>query len=147
MSNPHNEHHSTINRRNALGGIGVGAAAAVTLTACGSSESKQSLTDTKKPEQPTDVAAVADVPVGGAIKVSEGGLTVMLTQPTEGTFKAFSSVCTHQGCQLNVQNDKLACPCHASYFNIDDGSVTGGPAPDPLPEYTTEIKDGRIIVS
>lgn len=139
---------NSLTRRTVIGGAGMGAAG-LTLTACGSGKNSkdESLTDSKAPASPTDVAAASDVPVGGALKATAGNLTVMLTQPAEGTFKAFSSVCTHQGCQLNVQNKDLMCPCHASSFSIEDGSVQGGPAPEPLPEYKAEVKDGRVIVS
>lgn len=137
-----------VSRRAALGGASV-AAAALGLSACSSSQDSADaqLTDDKGPSEPTDFAAVTDVPVGGAYKATANRVTVMLTQPTEGVFKAFSSACTHQGCQLNVQNKVMACPCHASQFNIEDGAVQGGPAPEPLPEYQVEVKDGRIIVS
>lgn len=155
MKNEKNIADTSLTRRTALGGVGLGAAG-LTLTACSSQESDNSTPDSsasggllevQPPAEPTDVAAAEDVPVGGALKATSGGLTVMVTQPSEGTFKAFSSVCTHQGCQLNVQNKNLACPCHASHFSIEDGSVKGGPAPAALPEYKAEVKDGRIIVS
>lgn len=144
---------STITRRTVIGGAGLGASA-LTLSACSSNSSESSsssgkggLTDAKGPTSPTDVAAASDIPVGGALKATSGDLAVMVTQPTEGKFKAFSAVCTHQGCQLNVQDKTLSCPCHASKFSIEDGSVTGGPAPTALPEYKAETKDGRVIVS
>ncbi|MEU7992593.1 Rieske (2Fe-2S) protein [Rothia amarae] len=152
MENEKTTETGAVSRRLALGGAGVGVAG-VTLTACGSNDSdagksaEGGLTEAKKPSAPTDIAAAADVPVGSALKATSGDLSVMVTQPSEGKFKAFSSVCTHQGCQLNVQNKNLACPCHASQFSIEDGSVKGGPAPEPLPEYAVEVKDGRIIVS
>ena len=151
MQDQHSKTESSVTRRTALGGVSVGAAA-VTLTACSgnsnnSTDSNNSLTDDKGPAQPTDVAAATDVPVGGALKATAKGVTVLVTQPTEGTFKAFSSVCTHQGCQINVLNKDLNCPCHASVFSIKYGSVQGGPADTPLPEYKVEVKDGRVIVS
>lgn len=138
-----------LTRRQAVAGTaGLGAGAAL-LTACGSSDESESLTaNDGRPAQATDMAAVEDVPVGGVIQANNDGVTVMITQPTEGTFHAFSSVCTHQGCQLNAQKEKtMACPCHASVFSLEDGSVQGGPAETALPEFTVEVKDGRIWVS
>ncbi|MDO4251699.1 MAG: Rieske (2Fe-2S) protein [Rothia sp. (in: high G+C Gram-positive bacteria)] len=138
-------------RRTVLNGAGL-SAAALPLASCANNQSSSSPSagspiDAQAPSQPTDVIAASEVPVGGAVKATAGNLTVMVTQPTEGEFKAFSSVCTHQGCVLNVQNKVLACPCHASQFSIQDGSVNGGPAPTALPEFKAEEKDGRIIVS
>ncbi len=43
-----------------------------------------------------DVAASADVPVGGAGIFPDQ--QVVISQPTEGTFNAFTAVCTHQRC-------------------------------------------------
>ncbi|MFW0108025.1 Rieske (2Fe-2S) protein [Rothia sp. P7181] len=136
--------HKGMNRRTVLGGLSVGSAG-LALSGCSQEDAQPQVAE--GPQKPTDMAAVSDVPLGGAYKATAEGITVMLTQPKEGVFKAFSSACTHQGCQLNVQTTIIACPCHASHFSIKDGSVTGGPAPTPLPEYKTEVKDGRIFVS
>ena len=50
---------------------------------------------------------------------------------------AYSSICTHQGCDVKTWMSKenvLACYCHASKFNLFDGAkVVSGPAPSPLP--------------
>lgn len=134
----------TLSRRSVVAGAGVGAAA-LSLSACGGGE-KESSTDAKGPASPTDFGEASAVPVGGVIKAVSGDIAVMISQPTEGTFKAFSSVCTHQGCQLNVIGKDISCPCHASKFKIEDGAVVGGPAPSPLPEFPVEVKDGRLLV-
>lgn len=57
----------------------------------------------------------------------------MVTQPSAGTFLAFSAACTHQGCTVSgVEDDVISCPCHGSQFDINDGSVVQGPAREPL---------------
>jgi Rieske Fe-S protein len=72
----------------------------------------------------------ADIPVGGGKIFPASQLVV--TQPAAGSFKAFSSVCTHQGCFVgSVANGKIVCPCHMSEFNLD-GTVAHGPATQPL---------------
>src|SRR5690242_16301110 len=67
----------------------------------------------------------SEVPVGGGkIFASE---KVVLTQPTEGDFKAFSAVCTHQGCVVaKIAGKDIECTCHGSKFSIEDGSVVTG---------------------
>lgn len=77
------------------------------------------------------LAKTADIPVGsGKIFAKQG---VVVTQPTEGTFKAFSTVCTHQGCAVEkIAAGTINCLCHGSKFKIADGSVANGPATRPL---------------
>ena len=38
----------------------------------------------------------------------------MITQPKEGEFKAFSSICTHQACPVATVTDTINCDCHGS---------------------------------
>lgn len=51
--------------------------------------------------------------------------------------KAFSAVCTHQGCTVGYipEQQIIYCPCHGAEFSPQDGSVIAGPAPAPLTEY------------
>jgi Rieske Fe-S protein len=58
---------------------------------------------------------------------------VVVTQPSAGQFKAFSAICTHQGCTVaEVRAGTINCPCHGSRFSAVDGSVVNGPAARPL---------------
>lgn len=91
------------------------------------------------------VVATADVPVGGG--VVNANLQVVVTQPSEGEFKAFSSICTHQGCPVNeIRGDEIVCPCHFSKFSIADGSVVGGPAPEPLPAVDVHVEGDDVVL-
>jgi Rieske Fe-S protein len=89
------------------------------------------------------LASTADIPVGGcAVFESE---KVVVTQPTEGDFKAFSSTCTHQGCAVSASTDgEIPCNCHGSRFSLEDGSVITGPATAPLDEVAITV-DGDSI--
>ncbi|GIH18279.1 Rieske (2Fe-2S) protein [Rugosimonospora africana] len=89
---------------------------------------------------------IADVPAGGGAVFAEQN--VVVTQPTAGTFKAFSATCTHQGCQVNrVQNGTIDCPCHGSQYSITDGSVKTGPAPRPLAGKTVTVNGDTLTIS
>ena len=73
------------------------------------------------------LVATAKVPVGGGVIL--GGPRIVVTQPTEGTFKAFTAVCTHQACTVGMVKDNvISCPCHGSAYSATDGSVKNGPA-------------------
>jgi cytochrome b6-f complex iron-sulfur subunit len=59
---------------------------------------------------------------------------------------AISTTCTHLGCIVGISDTGFACPCHGSRFD-QDGTVTGGPAPKPLPWYkVTLAPNGEIEV-
>jgi rieske iron-sulfur protein len=56
---------------------------------------------------------------------------------------AYSGVCTHQGCPVNMWSTEHAafyCSCHGSIYNPKDGAeVVGGPAPRPLSPMKSAI--------
>jgi Rieske Fe-S protein len=86
-----------------------------------------------------------DIPVGSG-KIFPDAQTV-ITQPKEGEFKAFSSICTHQGCQVDAGTTTINCPCHGSKYSITDGSVVNPPAPQPLPPKTIKVQGDTLTVS
>lgn len=89
------------------------------------------------------LARTSDVPVGGGTILA--GPQVVLTQPAKGQFKAFSAICTHQGCPVGqISNGTIICPCHGSQFSIKDGGVVGGPAPAPLPPVRIAVHGSEI---
>jgi Rieske Fe-S protein len=90
--------------------------------------------------------ATSDVPVGGGLVVPDQ--QVVVTQPKEGEFLAFTAVCTHQQCTVaTVEGGTINCPCHGSKFSIEDGSVVDGPAPSPLEEKSVSVEGDSIAVS
>ncbi|MFD8568594.1 Rieske (2Fe-2S) protein [Streptomyces sp. NPDC059639] len=91
------------------------------------------------------LAKTSDIPVGGGkIFAAE---KVVVTQPARGEFKAFSAVCTHEGCLVNsVAGGTINCPCHGSRYRIADASVAGGPAPRPLPPRRIEVSGNSITL-
>ncbi|MET8983625.1 Rieske (2Fe-2S) protein [Streptomyces sp. NPDC004539] len=93
----------------------------------------------------TDLAKTSEIPVGGG-KIFKDQ-KVVVTQPAKGEFKAFSAVCTHQGCTVaTVADGTIDCPCHKSMFSITDGAVKGGPAPRPLPAKEITVKGDTITL-
>jgi Rieske Fe-S protein len=130
------------------GAAGVLAAGAVTaLSACGSGSSGTGSGSTTGGGSGggNDLGKTSDIPVGGGkIFASQ---QVVVTQPTAGTFKGFSAICTHQGCTVaSVSNGIIQCPCHGSRYSIMDGSVQAGPATAPLPAKPVTVKGGELLL-
>lgn len=92
------------------------------------------------------VAQVSDIPVGGGVILPDQA--IVLTQPTAGDVKAFTAVCTHQGCLVSqVVNNEIICPCHGSKFSASDGSVIQGPAQSPLQAAGVAIDGGSVVLN
>ena len=89
------------------------------------------------------IASTTDVPVGSALIVDD----VVITQPAQGQFKAFSAVCTHAGCTVaEVLGASINCPCHGSSFNLD-GTVAKGPANRPLDAKGIVVQGDSIALA
>lgn len=95
---------------------------------------------------PASIASTADVPVGGGLILADQDLVI--TQPSAGTFKGFSATCTHEGCTVaGVANGTINCTCHGSKFSVTDGSVAGGPAPEPLAARALAVTGTAITLA
>jgi Rieske Fe-S protein len=140
-------------RRAIVAGTGVLAVTAA-LGACSSPPSQGSAAPaepTNAPAEPSGppgpaaggLAPTSDIPVGGGKVFAKD--KVVVTQPAQGTFKAFSAICTHEGCTVNkVVSGTIDCPCHGSKYAIADGSVVHGPASRALPPRQITVSEGEI---
>ena len=147
-------------RRTVVAAVGT-AGLAVALTACGSDNKSSDSTSSNSGSSAsgggtgggdnaaagnaggTVLAKTTDIPEGGGKVFADQG--VVVTQPAAGTFKAFSSKCTHQGCAVKgIANGVITCPCHNSQFSATDGSVKKGPATQALAAADISV-DGDSI--
>jgi Rieske Fe-S protein len=152
---------SAVARRTVLraaGLLGLTGAGAAALSACaeepgGSPSAAPAASGTTAATTPSPTAAAptgpnvatSKVPVGGGVILENADYVV--TQPSRGTYKAFSKICTHQGCPVaSVGNGVIHCDCHGSEYSIEDGSVTNPPAPKPLAEAKTTVFEGKVYV-
>jgi Rieske Fe-S protein len=145
-----------ITRRSVIASVG---ALSVTgfLAACATESEPTAVApaDTPTPSQSDDqpittdetsigLIAVTEIPVGGAIILSEEKL--VLTQPIAGEVGAFSVTCTHQGCPVSqVSGDGIVCACHNSVFSTLDGSVISGPATRGLDLIEIKVENGQVF--
>jgi Rieske Fe-S protein len=128
--------------RRTFGGATLLGAAAPLLVACGSDEESPGAA----PTGDGPLVATSDVPVGGGVVVKDA--QVVVTQPSDGDFKCFTAICTHEGCVVgSVEDGEIKCPCHGSAFSVEDGSVVSGPAEDPLDEVQVTVDGGQVTRS
>ena len=131
-----------ITRRIAFQGLGA-LGTAVALAGCGSDDDGNATDEAPTQDAGTELAATSEVPVGGGLILQEE--KIVITQPTEGDFKAFTAVCTHQNCVVAGVEETINCTCHGSKFSITDGSVEGGPAPSPLAKVEITVDGDKIL--
>ncbi|WP_310528432.1 Rieske (2Fe-2S) protein [Nocardioides sp.] len=150
---------SGLNRRHVIGGATAAAVGLPLLAACGSdtadsatdpaSDPTTSSSSSEAGQTPATVgvlAATGDVPVGGCTVFDDE--KVVVTQPSEGDFRAFTSICSHQGCSVSASTDGvIPCRCHGSEFSLEDGSVVQGPATAPLSEVAITVDGGSITLA
>lgn len=143
----------SVNRRTVVGGI-VAAGATVTLAACAAEPepaetTPPSATVDNQPEESAGeilLGPASDVMVGSGKKFPiDSSLTILVTQPRAGEFKAFSATCTHSGCIVNgVVDGQIACGCHGARFNVETGAAEAGPARSALGRITVEVRGADL---
>jgi Rieske Fe-S protein len=158
---------SSPSRRTVVAAVGA-AGLAVALTACGSDDdASASSTEQGAPAgggagteasegSSTEAGAggaggaalakTADIPEGSGKVFSDE--KVVVSQPTAGDYKAFSTICTHQQCPMtDLQGDTITCACHKSQFSVLDGSVKKGPATQPLAAKEISVAGDSITLA
>jgi Rieske Fe-S protein len=134
--------HGLTRRRARTGAAGLGLGLPL-LAACGGDSGATADAGGSSPTASGELGPASAVPVGGGTIYPDA--KVVVTQPTEGDFRGFSSVCTHQGCPVtSVADGTINCTCHGSKFSIEDGSVQAGPATRPLGEVPVTVTGGRL---
>lgn len=121
-----------------LGAMGVAAA----LAGCAGGDDQAS-TPTKSGSA---LASAGEIPVGGGIILADQ--KVVITQPVEGEFKAFTAECTHAGNTVtSVLGGQILCSFHGSAYSATTGAVEGGPAPAALAEVAITVDGDRILAA
>lgn len=131
------------------------------LAACGgeaaptSNQTRQPAGEESEPTAPETTAPSDAEPAAEGIPASEipvgsgkifADRNIVVTQPTQGEFMAFSAECTHMGCRLaRVNGDAIECTCHGSRFNLN-GSVKTGPASAPLSRRNVTVQGDSLII-
>ncbi|WP_328559650.1 Rieske (2Fe-2S) protein [Streptomyces coelicoflavus] len=117
-----------------------GAGAAALCAGCGGGDDDGGSSTASSGQE---LASTNDIPIAGGKVLTDQKIVV--TQPKKGEFKAFSAVCTHQGCIVSdVRDGTIDCACHGSRFAAADGSVVRGPATKPLPGKEIRVEGNSV---
>ncbi|MFJ6567219.1 Rieske (2Fe-2S) protein [Streptomyces sp. NPDC091292] len=128
-------------RRTVLRGAAVAPVACLGLTACSTGSGR---TASATPTAPVDLGPAGEVPKGATKLFSDK--RVVVTHADDGTYKAFSTVCTHAQCPIDrLDGTELVCSCHGSKFDATTGEVLRDPATVPLPEVPVTVKAGKLV--
>jgi len=86
----------------------------------------------------------------GSILVKPKGVRdrILVMHLTDSVLYAVSAICTHMGCTVDYKKDtgQITCPCHGSQYALD-GTVTRGPAKQPLKRYDVMIENGQVLIT
>jgi cytochrome b6-f complex iron-sulfur subunit len=104
----------------------------------------------KAPEAATRrvVAAKQDEVAPGGFKIFPfGGEPGILIRTRNGEYRAFSAVCTHLGCTVQIRPGESAiwCACHNGLYDLEGRNVSG-PPPRPLEPYVVHVVGGDVVV-
>ena len=122
-----------------LGALGV----AVALAGCGGDDGDGD-SGGDQVEKGAELTTTDQVPVGGGVVLTDQ--KVVVTQPTEGDFKAYTAVCTHQQLLVaSVEDGVIHCDNHGSEFDVATGEVTLGPATSPLAAVEITVDGDKIL--
>ncbi|QKW05371.1 Rieske (2Fe-2S) protein [Streptomyces sp. NA04227] len=143
MSLPRSQKPVPAPTRRAVVAAASAAGLAAALAACGDSGDSGSGEKSSSEGAGKTLAPTSDIPVGGGKIYGDDG--VVVTQPKEGEFKAFTNICTHRQCPVaSVSDGTINCTCHGSKFSIEDGTVKEPPATRPLGAKKIEVSGGQI---
>jgi thiosulfate dehydrogenase (quinone) large subunit len=82
---------------------------------------------------------------GEALSVSISGEPALVLRGEDGAVRAFSAVCTHQGCEVEWRDGEIRCPCHHARFDVVSGAPLRGPAGEPLSVVRVVERGGEIV--
>jgi nitrite reductase/ring-hydroxylating ferredoxin subunit len=97
------------------------------------------------------IAALDDVPVGGALTFSypRPQDDCVLVRLGEDELVAYGQECTHLSCAVRPLPDEgiLQCPCHEGAFELSSGRPVAGPPRRPLPIVRLERRGQAIYAT
>jgi naphthalene 1,2-dioxygenase system ferredoxin subunit len=97
-----------------------------------------------------DVAAEADLFEGAGIAVAPEGQDIAIFKLEDGGVHAINNLCSHGNAKLCdgfVEGHRVECPFHQALFDVRDGTVSCGPATEPVKSWPVKIDNGRVFLN
>jgi cytochrome b6-f complex iron-sulfur subunit len=90
-----------------------------------------------------------ELPVASALMFKFGSSPAMLIHGADGSWVAFSAVCTHLGCTVKFEPElnRIHCSCHGGVYDPHTGKNVSGPPPKPLKAYKVNVGATNVVVS
>ena len=95
----------------------------------------------------------ARVPVDRSLSMDDPAYgPIILIHLDNGQYVAYSSICTHAGCEVQFDPSlkDIVCPCHGAVYDpYNNARVLGGPAPYPLQKIPIKVDQstGNVYVT
>lgn len=135
---------------------GVVTSLAWTNTVLNQSEAPQSFSNKNPPISQSSPAegkvltSLTALPAGTAQKfvTPDTGEKAILIHQADNQVFAYSTTCTHMGCDVvyDQYNHRLFCPCHEAQYDPQSGAPIAGPAPRPLKRFEVQLdRNGNIV--
>jgi len=99
------------------------------------------------------LANAANIPLNQSLALNDPTFgPIILIHLDNGQVVAYSSICTHAGCQVQFDpaGRDIACPCHGAVYDpYNNAQVVAGPAPYPLQKIPIQYdaSTGNIYLS
>ncbi len=95
------------------------------------------------------VAKLADLGVGQALKVCVGGKSILICASAGQVFAVINR-CSHAEEPLEcgrIRNGWISCPAHGARFDLETGEALNSPAKDPIETFEVRIAGDAIEIA
>lgn len=104
-----------------------------------------------RPRRRVRIASASAVPAGGSLlfRYPTDEDPCILVRSPDGSFEAYSQVCTHLSCAVVYRREDrtLACPCHKGVFTCSEGRPIAGPPTRRLPRIVLEVRGDDLFAT
>ncbi len=93
-------------------------------------------------------AKVAELKLNSGKIFKFGSKPALLVRAADGTFRAYSAVCTHLNCTVQYREDlrQIWCACHNGLYDLEGRNVSG-PPPRPLEVFEVHVQGEDVVVT